>query len=303
MATDTASAASTAPVAPVQSQPAESATTIAASRSASVFEAITTVLANADHGPELCLDGALDSAPPICGDTPVLGWDWSQVPGAATVGSVTWVESILVTGTFDGTSFTETVPARRPTAADRARLQPKPVDFSAPCVEPSEGWAAQAARFAANSAGYFDNGPALSAVIDYLKSQPDWSGFWIHHLDDSSDPMKANDGRYQVLVARFTGHLDAHETAIRALWPGAVCVAQGTHTMADLTRIADQVNADEQDGTLTGLRGNAFVDPVEETVDVAAVVLTPDVQHTLDQIFGTGLVTVRPELRQTDEPG
>ena len=75
-------------------------------------------------------------------------------------------------------------------------------------------------------------------------------------------------------------------------------MTQGTHTMADLAKIADQVTADEQNGTLPGLRGTASVDPVEETVDVTAVVLTPDLQHALDQVFGTGRVTVRPELHR-----
>ena len=264
-----------------------------------LYEAITTVLENADHGPELCLDGALDSEPPICGDTPVRDWDWGQVPGASTSGSVTWVESVLVTGTFDGTSFTETAPARTATPADRARLEPPLTSFSAPCVEPTEGWAAQAARFAANTNGYFDNTPALSAVIAYLKAQPDWSGLWIDHLADSvSDPRKDNDGRYQVLVTRFTGNLDGHETAIRALWSGAICVIQGTHTMADLTQIANQVAALQQGGTLPALRGNPSVDPVAETIDADAIVVTPELQHALDQRFGPGLVTIRPELHR-----
>lgn len=51
-----------------------------------------------------------ESLPPQGGDIPLRGWNWDEVDGEQTVGSVTWGDSYEVIGTWDGTTFTVTQP-------------------------------------------------------------------------------------------------------------------------------------------------------------------------------------------------
>lgn len=57
----------------------------------------------------------LDSLPPQGGSLPLAGFDWDMVEGEQTLNGVTWLEeSVGVTGTFDGTTFTLTEPVSGP---------------------------------------------------------------------------------------------------------------------------------------------------------------------------------------------
>lgn len=59
----------------------------------------------------------LDSLPPQGGSLPLAGFDWDMVEGERTMGSTTWFEqSVGLTGTFDGTTFTLTEPVSSPFA-------------------------------------------------------------------------------------------------------------------------------------------------------------------------------------------
>ncbi|MEN9645199.1 MAG: hypothetical protein RL238_1868 [Actinomycetota bacterium] len=56
-----------------------------------------------------------ESLPPQGGSLPLAGFDWDMVEGEQTVNGVTWLEqSVGVTGTFDGTTFTLTEPIATP---------------------------------------------------------------------------------------------------------------------------------------------------------------------------------------------
>jgi|GEM_PF-5479906 len=57
----------------------------------------------------------LDSLPPQGGSLPLAGFDWDMVEGEQTLNGVTWLEETVgVTGTFDGTTFTLTEPIAGP---------------------------------------------------------------------------------------------------------------------------------------------------------------------------------------------
>lgn len=58
--------------------------------------------------PELCLGPIAESYPPQCGGPPLTGWDWADHEGTYDQqGDIRW-GTYLVTGTWDGTSFTAT---------------------------------------------------------------------------------------------------------------------------------------------------------------------------------------------------
>jgi len=61
--------------------------------------------------PQLCLGAVAESWPPQCSGFALVGWDWAKVKGTFdTNGTITW-GSYVVTGTWDGTTFTLTEPA------------------------------------------------------------------------------------------------------------------------------------------------------------------------------------------------
>lgn len=240
----------------------------------------------------LCLGGQLDSAPPICGDVPVLGLDWSAVTGALTIGDVTWMERAFVTGTYDGSSFTLTEPLRRATDAESAAAfdnRNGPI----PCREPTGGWAAEGARFPPNS----DYNEYIQRVDDYTSAAADWGGVWVDFgdspVDIASHPEKV------ILVELFTGDLDRHEADLRAIWPGALCVAQSTVTSATIQALAAQISEDEQgaDALDPVMRGSAFVDYSRDVIRVFVPVATPSIQAQFDERYGPGLVVVEGALK------
>ena len=255
------------------------------------YEALTTVLQNADHGPELCLSGVKTSSPPICGDVPVTNWDWTAVPEAHTIGEVTWVDWVVVTGTYNGKSFTLTASPHQPSTEDRARFTRPATSFAAPCPAPANGWATEAAKVPTGS-------NAMAAVTAYVNSQPDYSGGWVDQsINPSTDPITMNDPQKLILVERFTGDLPKHESALRKIWPGALCVALGKYTTGETQAIQDRISA---------LLSSPDVPPhsvfyayvnIDETITATVLVATPKLQQLFDTTFGAGVVTQDPSLR------
>lgn len=293
----TTGATTDAPVVPVSGGAGTaSTTTVPAVSAAQQYEALTTVLQNADHGPELCLSGVLQSSPPICGDVPVTNWDWTAVPEAQTIGEVTWVDSVVVTGTYDGNSFTLTTSPHPPSAEDTARFTRAATSFAAPCPPPANGWAAEAAKVP-------DGSDAMAAVTAYVNSQPDYSGGWVDQsINHTTDPAKMNDPQKLILVERFTGGLAAHEAALRAIWPGALCVTLGKYTTGEAQAIQDRISEllsspDLPPHSFFGASVN-----IDATITATVVVATPQLQQLFDATFGAGIVTQEPILRAIDTP-
>ena len=69
------------------------------------YRTTATVLENETHGPQLCYSVA-DSYPPQCTGPDMVGWEWTAVDGEESVGGVTWIEQVTVTGTWDGERLT-----------------------------------------------------------------------------------------------------------------------------------------------------------------------------------------------------
>jgi hypothetical protein len=81
-------------------------------RSDGLYEVTSLVVESPKSGgPMLCLNGAGASLPPVCGDVPIVGWDWNSVAGESTMGRVKFGTYALV-GEYDGETFTVTQPPR-----------------------------------------------------------------------------------------------------------------------------------------------------------------------------------------------
>jgi hypothetical protein len=264
------------------------------------YEALTSVLESNDHGPELCLGGVLDSMPPQCGDVPITNWDWAAIDGEQTVQDTTWIDTVLVIGTFDGTSFT-TESAQPANASDRARFAPQLPDTHAPCPEPPGGWLAAASK-ADPAASLEMTGP----IGTYVDGQPDGGGWWLDQSINPDLPTDGNDPRKLVLVATFTGDLERHEADLRALWSGALCVTAAKYSAKDLRTLAADVNAAIQDdGRLplpngTTLRVLGFSESgnfLTGTVELDVMVADPLAQQYYDDTYGAGRVVLHGQLR------
>jgi hypothetical protein len=89
---------------PVAVDPGSSPTAIPAAPGQVRTRDVVTVL---DTGsPELCLGGVRESWPPQCSGPPIDGWDWSVREGMYQKSGTTRWGQFVVTGTWDGSTFT-----------------------------------------------------------------------------------------------------------------------------------------------------------------------------------------------------
>jgi hypothetical protein len=103
-----------------------------------VYRGALTVLDDGEQGPQLC-GAVMESYPPQCGGPDVAGWDWDAVAHEDAQG-VRWGD-YLVTGTFDGETFTLTedpVPTDEIDLSDYPELEPVEPDVEEPAEPMSE---------------------------------------------------------------------------------------------------------------------------------------------------------------------
>jgi len=168
------------------------------------------------HLPQLCTWAVISG--PQCADPgiEVIGWDWTGLDGSETYEGTTWGFYDVV-GTYDGERFTITE-SPTPGAGYRPnwpkpRYVPSP---STPCAAPPQGWGVIDAAATGDE--------ALSAAVAYAEAQPDYAALWLDSW---------------ILNVRFTGDMESHERALRAIWGGGLCVSMGERTAAELETISD----------------------------------------------------------------
>ncbi|MGW7369936.1 hypothetical protein ACWGI8_42570 [Streptomyces sp. NPDC054841] len=239
------------------------------------YKVRATVLENSSHGPQLCW-AVLTSLPPQCSGPDVVGWTWKSVKRESRHGTI-W-GSYDLTGTWDGTRFTLTEPAR--SRASDAREIPeddsREPDFSAPCPAPAGG-RKPVDRSKADVEDY-------ERALQLAEKDPEFGGGWI-------DSRTGGDGAGTVLVMRFTRDLTGHEREIRKVWGGPLCLTTAAHSQAELRKVRDQA-VKELPRAL-----EASVDVVRNAVNIRTVVATDDVQRDMDRRFGAGVVHIRGWLQ------
>jgi hypothetical protein len=230
------------------------------------YTTTATVIEAPGQGPQLCTS-VMESNPPQCGagGIEVVGWDWTGLDGSETgalgsAGIVRWGEYVVI-GTYDGERFTIT---ESPTPY----VAPEPTEpppATTPCPPPPDGWGVVDAA----STTY----EAQSAAVAYAEAQPDYVAVWV----DSS-----------ILNVRFTGKLERHERALRAIWGGALCVSSGERTAAELESLRARLHDElaPLGSSVDGRAGQVFLQ----------VIVDDGLQAELDQRYGPGLVRVHALL-------
>ncbi|WP_166346144.1 hypothetical protein [Phytoactinopolyspora limicola] len=254
-----------------------------------IYTGVGTVLESPQHGPQLCLGGIATSYPPQCGGPDIEGWSWEDVDGHETANGTTW-GTYVVTGHYDGARFTLTEQAAA--AADTTPVpgdQPPEPDFSTPCPEPAGGWTVVDESKATQA--------ALDETLERASAEADYAGAWVDQsinpamddgLDDD-DELAMNDPTMMILNVRFTGDLDRHETELRELWGGSLCVSQAENTEAELREIQESLD-------VPGMLSSG-VDVKSGALEVS-VILDDGLQQQLDEQYGTGKVKVYSALTE-----
>lgn len=242
-----------------------------------------------ERGTILCLGPLVGTAAwTNCGEPThdVVGLDWDALlPDASSLRQT----YLLLTGTFDDEQFVLT---EQPALGSPP---PAPIidalDFSSACDPPPGGWAVlDPAR---------TNHDALRAAISHAADQAQFGGHWIDRDSmtggDRAYSMPNDDPGEMVLNIRFTGDHDRHETQIREIWGGALCVADAGYTRAEMEDIERQVVA-EVEGA-----GMSAVHDAHGKVLVSVGVVPQGLQAELDERFGEGVVLVTGSFRPVED--
>lgn len=231
------------------------------------LQGVGMVLESRVHGPRLCF-GALDSMPPQCGGGPeLIGWDWAdaaEVAPADEADGTTWGD-YAVTGTWDGERLTVTAVGAPEDAVFPTTPDP---NLSSACPEPDGGWVVLDERRSTDD--------ALQLATEAAAAQPDHAATWI------------DDAGVRVLNASFTGELERHETELRTIWGGALCVSAASRSLADLLAIQQDLADDPR---VLGSGPSGTGDRLE-----VSVVVDDGIQAELDAEHGPGTIFVVPSL-------
>jgi hypothetical protein len=241
------------------------------------YEADGTVLESPDHGAELCLGGIADSYPPQCSGLPIADWDWTEVEGEESASGTTW-GAFHVVGTYEGESFTVVE------VGDYRPPSPERTDFTAPCPEPSGGWAVVDPARATDA--------DLQAVMRAAENEQDSAGFWIDYVGEPSEGTAPGG---IIAIAAFTGDLGLHEAELKEVWGGPLCVTQFERTQAELEGIQRALSGGV--GKELGLQVTwSASSVVDNRVEVGVIIADPEAVAAVEERYGDGAVLLVPAL-------
>ncbi|WP_380156304.1 hypothetical protein [Kineococcus sp. R86509] len=256
------------------------------------FEATGFVLQDESHGPQLCVGGIAMSLPPQCGGPDLMGWDFASLP-AGSYESVLQSRygSFVITGTPQGDAIRLTAPARPASPADLEDQTrgPEP-SFTSPCPEPVGGWQPlDPARTTEE---------ALQAASVRAEAVSGYGLLWIDQPTVTPEELgagseTANDPLRYVLNVSTTGDLAEMESAVRAVWGGALCVSAAAHSAAELTSVRDALDGPEALLPLLDLQ----LDQLAGQVTATALLAREGDQRRLDEQYGAGVVRLGSVLR------
>jgi hypothetical protein len=255
------------------------------------FRVRATVLESPHHGPQLC-DAVAQSNPPQCGGPDIVGWDWSTVTADSSYGT-TW-GFYVVTGTWDRARMRFML-TERPTSYDR-NAEPAPTTddgyFASRCPAPPGGWKPIDPARATEH--------AMEAAWAIARREPDFAELWLDQsylkaLPPAEVMGSENDPRRYVLNIMFTGDLPRHESQIRAVWGGALCLSRAVRTHAELERISNDIEASLNRQIIRTTEGGPAND-----VNPLVFVAWADEQRRLDATYGMGTVKLKGWLEPID---
>jgi hypothetical protein len=229
-----------------------------------LYQVTGTVLQAPGKKTELCAS-VLTSLPPQCGGPIITNWRWADVGGSQTANGVTW-GSYRVVGAYAKNHFTLT---ETPVTSPSPKLSPSSVDTTPGCSQPKAGPTSTQVSFA-----------QWQLFTAKAQAPTDFAGMWVHQTGPTFDP-----GR-DIYTVAYTGNLSMHETELRAIWPGPLCIVKRPRSYVQLQAI--QTSLEKKPGNLQVII--ASVDMIHDLVALQAFLVTPSDQRELDRRFGRGTV-------------
>jgi hypothetical protein len=248
------------------------------------YEAVSTVVErSAADGTWMCVGPHLSTAPPGCGTYRLANWDWSVAPGPVMrLRGARWVESVVLTGTVSGRTFTLTKPPRHPSAAEMRTLRDDGISDLGPnmCTRPYRvtGWTRR-----------YVSGP----TIERLRALPGVSGVWIGGTPKQS-----------VVNVRFVADGPDNLATVRRVLPGApVCLSFGGRPRSELVRALDELVAPSSPFMAPGPTfpesGSIMsgIDDVDQRVKIWVLRDDGTLQREVDERYGPNTVEIISALR------
>jgi len=232
-----------------------------------------TVLQSKEHGPELCAGGVADSLPPQCGGIAIDGWNWDDVEDRQERAGTTWVDSVTVVGTYDGTTFHPTGKPERPTGQGGPAVD-VPADFPELCTD------AKVTDPDKTSWDALDRANGVANGID---------GRVAFYVSNGGAQPKE-----QVLNLIVTHGAAEAKAAMAKVWGGGLCVVERPDqpTEARLNEIQSQLS--DQLGEMVW---SSWPDTQRGLVSAEVTVATPELKAKAEQAFGPGVVELRSVLQ------
>jgi hypothetical protein len=215
----------------------------------------------------MCVGPHLSTAPPGCGTYRLANWDWSVAPGPVMrLRGARWVESVVLTGTVSGRTFTLTKPPRHPSAAEMRTLRDDGISDLGPnmCTRPYRvtGWTR---RYVSDP------------TIERLRALPGVSGVWI-----GGTPK---------------------ESVVNVRLPGApVCLSFGGRPRSELVSALEELVA----SPFMATPGRTFpesgyimsgIDDVDQRVKIWVLRDDGTLQREVDERYGPNTVEIISALR------
>lgn len=251
----------------------DSTTTLTATDDDQIYRGTVTIIDTGDN-PMVCAGGVAESYPPQCSGPVLEGLDWSEITWAETANGVTWADmTIDVRVDGDALLLAAAVEEPKPRGDDS-------VDFTPPCAPPEGGWV-------------WTDGPLtapedMDRAANYARTQPDSSAVWVYNLLENPEEGDLTGRQEYVLVALFTGNLATHETELRALWGGPLCVAERNTKASDLNAIQQEVTDQALAGEIPGLVGfgYSYTEELKGEVVLGSLIVMPVAESWLAENYG-----------------
>jgi hypothetical protein len=212
--------------------------------------------------PPIAAKSILTSLPPAGGSgVEVRGVDPRSIPGATVYGNGTVLTPALrLTGTYDGHSLTVTEPVIP--APDQVHAEPAGELPGTACTDPGHGQY---------------NHQQRETAISYARAQPDLGAIWF------SESMR-------VLNISFTSNVDGHRQALRAVFPGPLCVVRARVSAAELAAVQRRLHDDDR-GFLSEHRIQVLKSgTAAETLHILVVAAGPKQLQLLHDHYGPAVV-------------
>ncbi len=271
-----------APVSP--GAPAERPTEVPAATGSVTTSQPVFVVGTGARGDQLCFSTVIEFGPPVCSDADVIGWDWSEHTGDfQDVGGKRW-GMFLLTGKFDGVSFTpsEVRPFRPSEVRPGSTSEADSSRFEAPCAEPPGGWqVADPAR------------TTQEAALEVSNAAGWLPGFAMEGVSYTDESQGFPSPEQTVITVYVAGDPAAAEKKLRTVWGGMLCVVEVEHSLAELERIQMEL------GNLPGSMMVGSGSP-DNQVDMTVFYDDGSYQRWADAEFGEGLVDVSSILQPAD---